>query len=795
MAEIKGYCAHCKSKCGSIATVEDGRLTAVRADRDHPNNGFCVKGVAAPEVVHNAGRIRTPMKRTNPKSAKDPGFVPISWEEALATISSRLLQIKAESGAEAVVFGRPAPGGSQANDWAPFFERLSRGFGSPNVITTSHICQWGREAGSIYTFGTGMPTPHFEASKTILIWGHNPASAHIQNWRRIHDGQRNGAKLIVVDPRRTVTASKADLWVQLRPGSDAALALGLVHILLRDRLFDLDFVKHWTNAAFLVSPITRELLRGRDIGAAEADHYVVFDSKTRKAATIDVSKDPAEWGIDPALEVDTELELTGHGRVRVRSAFALLAERVAAQTPEQTSLSTDVPVATIEELARAIGSQGPLSYYTYNGVEQHIDTAQINRALCILYGLTGWIDAEGGNVSFAEIPAPGIGGNDLLGKAQAAKRLGLAQRPLSAARRTVQAYNFYAAALGEGPYRARALVMFGGNLLLQNGDAAKGRRALEALDFQVHADLFPNPSSETADILLPTTTPWEAPFLCTGFDGGPTTLSYVQYRPAALPPQHESRTDLQLILDLAVALGMGEHFWQGNVEEAFRFTLSQSGLTLEDVKAHPGGINVEIRQTYKKYRNKNAAGVVQGLKTRSRKLEIYAQEFLDHGYDPLPSVLGRLSHGEEFPLILTSHKLPQYCHSQGRGIPKLRAEAPVPYLEIHPATARDFQIVSGEVVAVKTMAGEIRLEARVTDEVAPGVVATQTGWWEACEELGLPGQDPLSGNGANVNFIMTNDALDPISGSVPVKAYPCTLRRIATQTGASQNEQKAVAIS
>ncbi len=780
MVEIRGYCAHCKSKCATIATVEDDRLIEVRADRDHPNRGFCIKGGAAPEIVHNSGRIRTPMKRTQPKSSRDPGFVPISWEEAISTIVAKLSAIKAESGAEAVVFGRPAPGASQATDWVPFFERLVRAFGSPNVIATSHICQWGRDAGSVYTYGKGLPTPHFEASKTMLIWGHNPAASHIQNWRRIHDGRRNGAKLIVVDPRRTATVAQADLWIQLRPGSDTALALGLIHILLRDGTYDRSFVRDWTNAPFLVSPITGALLRGRDIGAQAADDYVVFDAGTNQAVTIDVARDPAEWGVEPALVVDTELALAGSAPVRVRSAFVHLIERVAQHAPQAVAALTDVPVEQIEALAKAVGTEGPLSYYTYNGVEQHVDTAQTNRALCILYALTGWFEAEGGNVSFAGIPAPPIEGSELLPKAQAAKRLGLTTRPLSAARRVVQAYNFYDAALGEGPYRARALVTFGGNLLLQNGDTLRGRRALEALDFQVHADLFPNPSCETADILLPTATPWEASFLSMEFGGGPETKAHVQYRPAVMRPQFESRPDLELIFDLAVALGLGDQFWNGDIEEAFRYLLSKSGLSLEQVKARPGGLTVAIKQNYRRYQDKEVSGAVRGMNTRSRKIEIYAQEFLAHGYDPLPSVQPRLTHGAEFPLILTSHKVPEYCHSQGRGIPKLRSQVSAPYVEIHPDTAVAYGIADGEAVGLVTHAGEIRLQARVTNTLPPGVVATQTGWWEACEELGLPGHDPYTSSGANVNLIMTNAVLDPISGSVPVKAYPCTLRRISS---------------
>jgi hypothetical protein len=102
--EIHTYCPMCIAQCGVIAVVEDGRFTRVRPDPEHPNGGICIKGSAAPELVYAPDRLKYPMKRTRPKGDADPGWVEISWEEALDTVASRLLQIKAESGPEAVVF-------------------------------------------------------------------------------------------------------------------------------------------------------------------------------------------------------------------------------------------------------------------------------------------------------------------------------------------------------------------------------------------------------------------------------------------------------------------------------------------------------------------------------------------------------------------------------------------------------------------------------------------------------------------------------------------------------------------
>ena len=462
----------------------------------------------------------------------------------------------------------------------------------------------------------------------------------------------------------------------------------------------------------------------------------------------------------------------------------MLVDRVAEWTPARVAARTGVPAGRVVEMAHAIGTNGPLSYYTYNGVEQHVDTAQTTRAICILYALTGWLEAEGGNVSFAGAPGDSFDGMDLLGAEQNAKRLGFPERPLSAARRSITAYDLYDAVLGEGPYPVRALVSFGGNMIVQHGDTGRGRRAFEALAFHVHADAFMNPSAETADIVLPTTTAWESAHVSLNLAGGPDTMARIQYRPAVVAPQHELRPDLRAIFELAVALGLGRHFWDGDVEEAFRATLRRSGVSLEALKESPGGIQLDIEQTYRKYAIYDGDGRVRGFATPSRKVEIYSEAYLDRGYDPLPSAPPPLDGGRDFPLRLTSYKLAEYCHSQGRGVPSLRRQAPAPFLEIHPETAARFEVEDGGLVSVATPRGRIELRARVTDEVLPGVVAAHTGWWEACEEIGLPGYDPLSEAGANLNLVMSNDVFDPISGSVPHKSYPCAVRPLgAVESG------------
>jgi anaerobic selenocysteine-containing dehydrogenase len=771
---VKGYCVLCKSRCGVVADVSaDGRLLAVRPDREHPNRGFCVKGASAPQLVEAADRLKYPMRRTKPKGAADPGWERISWDEAMSVLARRLGELASEHGPESVVFTRPAPGGSAAGEWVTYLQRLAAAFGTPNVMTTGHICSWGRGAGSSYTYGRALPVAHYEAARTMLVWGHNPAVSHMQSWGRIRAAQQRGSRLVVVDPRRTSTAERADLWLRLRPGSDAALALGAVRLMLERGAYDPVFAARWTNGPLLVDTSSGRLLRAAELAGEDRPGFVVWD-RQRGAAAIDTWQDPDRWDVDPQLGWAGEITLADGRRVAARTAFGLLTDRVAGYDPATVADLTGVPAVQLTELADAL-ADGPVCLDSYNGVEQHTDTAQTARALGIMYALTGWLEAPGGNVTFGGKP-----GRKRAGPGPAQRPLGFEARPLGAARGAVQAYNLYDSVLRAHPYRVRALVAFGGNALLQNGDTRTGRAALEALDFQVHIDMFENPTAHTADLLLPAASAWESPGLATSFGGGPQTQRYAQYRPPVVAPVGESRPDIEIIFDLAARLGLADQFWGGDVRAAFEAQLRPLGISLAQLTAQPAGMQLGGEPGFRSYARCGADGVVQGFPTPTGKVELYSETFLEHGYDPLPSAQDRRSEfAAGYPFILTSNKLIQFTHSTGRSIPALRKQVPEPYLELNPADAERLRVRDGQPVRLSTAIGSIRLTARLTDRVLPGVVSTQTGWWQACAELGLPGHDPFGPGGANVNLIIGNDVLDPISGSVPLKDYPCRIDPIA----------------
>ncbi|MFN2277641.1 MAG: molybdopterin-dependent oxidoreductase, partial [Candidatus Promineifilaceae bacterium] len=225
------YCALCRSRCGAIADLEDGRFVALNPDPRHPTGkALCAKGRAAPELVYHQERLLYPLKRTRPKGDPDPGWQRISWEEALTLTANNLKRFAAEDGPQSVVFSAASPSTTAIDDSAKWIERLMRAYGSPNLCSAMELCGWGRFLAPVYTFGTSVPgnyMPDLERAGCILYWGFNPNLAWLSQATNTMAARRRGARMIVVDPRRTGIAKKADIWLQVRPGSDGALALAM----------------------------------------------------------------------------------------------------------------------------------------------------------------------------------------------------------------------------------------------------------------------------------------------------------------------------------------------------------------------------------------------------------------------------------------------------------------------------------------------------------------------------------------------------------------------------------------
>src|SRR5438093_1377898 len=209
---VRTYCTLCGVGCPAAITVAGSSVRKLEPDREHPDGGaVCAKGRAAPEIHESTHRINSPLVRTAPKDATDPGWRRASWDEALGLVAERMLAIRRESGPQAIAFARGTGSGTGLSPTEPWVARLAGAFGSPNYMTNTHICNWARDGTNHYTFGSyEFPLPEVEKSGCLLLWGSNPTATLLNLATRIVAARARGLKLVVIDPRRIGLANKAD---------------------------------------------------------------------------------------------------------------------------------------------------------------------------------------------------------------------------------------------------------------------------------------------------------------------------------------------------------------------------------------------------------------------------------------------------------------------------------------------------------------------------------------------------------------------------------------------------------
>ncbi|MDX9871136.1 MAG: molybdopterin-dependent oxidoreductase [Clostridia bacterium] len=243
-------CGVCPGGCVIEAEIEDGRLVKVAPHKSDPYGGLCIRGKAAPEIVYSPDRLKFPLLRTGKKGTDE--FKKASWDEALDFIAARMTQIKEKYGPQAIVM--QAGRGTFEQSMSDFGKNrkinLMTLFGSPNYTSVGSLCY--ESYGALAPMTTfGLPSfalvPDIENSKLIVVWGSNPSTDSPPTLhKRIVEARQKGTKIIAIDQMRSQIAGMADTWVPIRSGSDGALALGLINVVISENLYDRDFVEKWT---------------------------------------------------------------------------------------------------------------------------------------------------------------------------------------------------------------------------------------------------------------------------------------------------------------------------------------------------------------------------------------------------------------------------------------------------------------------------------------------------------------------------------------------------------------------
>ncbi|HFD86673.1 MAG TPA: molybdopterin oxidoreductase, partial [Gammaproteobacteria bacterium] len=314
----KTTCVHCVNFCGQNIKMDGDIIRAVYPDparAEFYNKGICPKGASGSYNTYNPYRIKAPLKRTNPKKGvnEDPGWVEISWQEALDTVADRLKKIRADDPRKLI--WHHGHGKYLIQDKFP--KSFAKAFGTPSVVHRTTTCEAARHVADEATGGYHGFLPDLEYCDMLLNLGANYFEA--EQWARwldhaCTDAQARGMKLVSVEPRLSNTGAKADQWVPIRPGKDAVLLLGMVHVLINADLLDKEFLIEATNAPELIDD-NGHILKNKE------GKPLVWD-------TVSKSAKPYTKGVVPALRGQHQINGSN-----ARTAFEVLAEEVKEITP------------------------------------------------------------------------------------------------------------------------------------------------------------------------------------------------------------------------------------------------------------------------------------------------------------------------------------------------------------------------------------------------------------------------------------------------------------------------------
>ena len=242
MDSVKTTCGICNAGCGLVVDFANGVPFSVTGDSESPlsRGGICVKGSHALDLLHHPDRLKQPLKRGGARGAGN--WQPVSWDEAIGIVAEKFVAVKAESGATAVAFAKGSARGLPDG----YLIRLSSAFGSPNFVRPGNICHAPTANASQLTLGASTWPDYGADPACAVIWGSNTLETNAPAHGYLANALKRGTRLIVVDPRGTGLARQADIWLRPRPGTDLALALALLNVVLAEGLHDAEFVTQWT---------------------------------------------------------------------------------------------------------------------------------------------------------------------------------------------------------------------------------------------------------------------------------------------------------------------------------------------------------------------------------------------------------------------------------------------------------------------------------------------------------------------------------------------------------------------
>ncbi|MCL9774468.1 DmsA/YnfE/YnfF family dimethyl sulfoxide reductase [Vibrio methylphosphonaticus] len=739
---------NCGSRCPLRMHVSDGEIKWVDADNTGSDDyaakdvqvRACLRGRSMRRRVYNPDRLKYPMKRVGKRG--EGKFKRISWDEAYSEIANSITSIKEEYGNEAFYlnYGTGTLGGTVTKSWPPGSTLIARLMN----LTGGYLNHYGDYStaqiakGLSYTYGgwaNGNSFSDTENSKLIVQFGNNPAETRMSGGGLIHhlieSKAKSNARMIMIDPRYNDTAAgREDQWIPIKPGTDAAFISAMAHVMIKEDLVDQPFL----------------------------DKYCVgYDEKTLPASA-------------PANS-DYKSYILGLGEDGVE------------KTPQWAAQITGIPADIIIKTAREIGSTKPCAIYQGWGLQRTQNGEIASRAIAMLALLTGNLGIHGGgsgaresdyNIPFVRFPT--------------------LKNPVE----TSISMFLWTDAIVRGPEMTatrdgvrgkdkldvpiKFIWNYAGNCLInQHSDINRTHDILQddsACEMIVVIDNHMTSSAKYADIILPDLTTSEQADFC--MDGKAANMPYFIFADKAIEPQFEARSIYQICSDLAGRLGIKEAFTEGRDQEGWLRHLYAQTLKLDPIlpdfeTVRKQGIvkRSDPNGHYVAYQAFREDPINNPLNTPSGKVEIYSEALatiaaeweLPEGdvIHPLPIYVST-SEGwdspmrDKFPLQLTGFHYKARCHSTYGNVDVLK-QAAQQEMWINPIDAERRGIKNGDRIRIFNDRGEVRINAKVTPRMMPGVVALGEGAWYA------PDGNKVDHNGS-IN-VLTSQRPSPLAKGNP----------------------------
>jgi anaerobic selenocysteine-containing dehydrogenase len=702
---VYSTCKSCHGGCGVKVTKEDGVIVHIEGNPDSLTGGtMCSKGLSSIQHIDNPYRLKYPMKQVGKKGGGK--WERISWDEALDTIADKMKAAIADPGPQSIAISQGTGRG-----YNRYTMRLARSLGTGNAITPGYVCHSPRLG--LYALVTGYGRLYCdyhgwggEFPKTQIMWAKqleiSSADSEMCYWfMRSLDYCKN---LIIIDPRASAYATRANLWIQPRPGTDCALAQGMMNVIIEEELWDKEFVDNWT------------------------------------------------YG------------------------FEELRERVKEWTPEKVSNTCWIPKEHVIEAARMWAIDTPGCIQVGSSLERQANCGHTLRAITCLMGLTGNIEAPGSMVSWVlpdtgliedfnlelpitdEMKANIIGGDRFkMGATRTCNPDTMVKKLLS----------------GEAPIKVWFSV--GGQQIVHLANTKEVVAAIEKVEFMSHTDLFMGPMAEAADIVLPAAHWLE---LDDVYDMHPRFMIEAHNR--VVDPPGEAQSDAWIFNEIGRRVVPDK--WWSTVEDMLDYQIrrgeGEDGGQLKwkefSEKLVSGCWGPD--QVYYKYKTDfwKEGG---GFPTPSGKFEFKSQHLESLGYDGLPvfnepgeSPVSTPEVYKEFPLVMSSgYRQPFYFLGQYRNIPWLRSFMEFPTCQLHPETAKLYDVEDGDIIWIESPRGRIRQKLRTFPGIKKGVLmATANCFYPEEPAKGYHGVFI-----SNPNVLTSNDHLDPMYGSPDLTCLLC----------------------